>query len=333
MHHHLTASRLTRRQLIAAGLASLCAAPLAQAQQPFPLQKPITLIVPFAPGGGNDILARAIAPLLSERLGQSVIVDNRPGAGGNIGTDAVARAPADGYTVLIASNQVTINPAIGVKTPFSLEKDFVAVSQLASVPIVLVCNPAQPYKTLDEFLRYARAHSGELSYSSPGNGTPQHLAGEVFANLAKTQMTHVPYRGTGPAITDVVGGQVPLTFGTLASVLPFIQGGKLRPLGIAGQSKAAALPQLPTFGEVGLKNYEAALWYSLLAPARTPKAVVDQLNAAVVQALQQPQVRERLKQQGFETRSSTPAEARQLLDQDLLRWARLVGELNIKIEQ
>jgi tripartite-type tricarboxylate transporter receptor subunit TctC len=331
--HTFPMTTLTRRLLIASTVATCAGLPLAHAQQPYPLQKPITLVVPFAPGGGNDILARAIAPVLAERLGQSVIVDNKPGAGGNIGTDTVARAAADGYTVLIASNQVTINPAIGVKTPFSLEKDFVAISQLASVPIVLVSNPGQPYKTLEEFVSYARAHSGVLSYSSPGNGTPQHLAGEVFANLGKTQMTHVPYRGTGPAITDVVGGQVPLTFGTLASVLPFIQAGKLRPLGIAGQSRALALPQLPTFGDVGLKNYEAALWYSLLAPAKTPKAIVDQLNAAVVQALAQPQVRDRLTQQGFEPRTSTPAQARQLLDQDLVRWAKLVTELNIKIEQ
>ncbi|MGV3494311.1 MAG: tripartite tricarboxylate transporter substrate binding protein [Ramlibacter sp.] len=320
-----------RRRLVAAMAATVLAGP-AMAQAPYP-SRPITLIVPFAPGGGNDILARAIAPLLAERLGQPVVVDNKPGAGGNIGTDLAARAQPDGHTLLIASNQVTINPAIGVKTPFTLEKDFAPVSQIASVPIVLVAHPEQPYKTLDEFVRFARAHSGKLAYSSPGNGTPQHLAGEVFANLAKTQLTHVPYRGTGPAIADVVGGQVPLTFATMASVMPFIESGKLRALGIAGQSRAAALPQLPTFGDVGFKNYEAALWYSLLAPARTPAAVVDKINAAVVQALQQPAVRDRLVQQGFEPRTSTPAQARTLLEQDLVRWARLVSDLNIKIEQ
>ncbi|WP_326542544.1 tripartite tricarboxylate transporter substrate binding protein [Pseudorhodoferax sp.] len=325
---------LQRRRMVttlAATAATLLAGP-AWAQAPYP-SRPITLVVPFAPGGGNDILARAIAPLLAERLGQPVVVGNKPGAGGNIGTDAVARAQPDGHTLLIASNQVTINPAIGVRTPFTLEKDFAPVSQIASVPIVLVAHPEQPYKTLDEFVRYARANSGKLAYSSPGNGTPQHLAGEVFANLAKTQLMHVPYRGTGPAIADVVGGQVPLTFATMASVMPFVESGKLRALGIAGQSRAATLPQLPTFGDAGFKNYEAALWYSLLAPARTPPAVVAQVNAALVQALQQPAVRERLVQQGFEPRTSTPAQARTLLEQDLVRWARVVSELHIKIEQ
>ncbi len=329
MNHMLQRRRMVTT--LAATAATLLAGP-AWAQAPYP-SRPITLVVPFAPGGGNDILARAIAPLLAERLGQPVVVGNKPGAGGNIGTDAVARAQPDGHTLLIASNQVTINPAIGVRTPFTLEKDFAPVSQIASVPIVLVAHPEQPYKTLDEFVRYARANSGKLAYSSPGNGTPQHLAGEVFANLAKTQLMHVPYRGTGPAIADVVGGQVPLTFATMASVMPFVESGKLRALGIAGQSRAATLPQLPTFGDAGFKNYEAALWYSLLAPARTPPAVVAQVNAALVQALQQPAVRERLVQQGFEPRTSTPAQARTLLEQDLVRWARVVSELHIKIEQ
>ena len=326
---------INRRRLLVAALAApvLSTTVLsARAQAPFP-SRTITLVVPFAPGGGNDILARAIAPMLAERLRQTVVVDNKPGAGGNIGADFVARAQPDGHTLLIASNQVTINPAIGVKTPFTLEKDFAPVSQIASVPIVLVSHPDQPYRTLDEFVRYARANSGKLAYSSPGNGTPQHLAGEVFANLAKTQLMHVPYRGTGPAIADVVGGQVPLTFATMASVLPFIESGKLRALGIAGQTRAATLPQLPTFGDAGFKNYEAALWYSLLAPARTPPAIVEQVNAALVQALAQPAVRERLVKQGFEPRSSTPAQARQLLEQDLARWARVVSDLNIKIEQ
>jgi tripartite-type tricarboxylate transporter receptor subunit TctC len=322
---------IQRRRLLAAATAALLAGP-ALAQAPYP-SRPITLVVPFAPGGGNDILARAIAPLLAERLGQPVVVDNKPGAGGNIGTDFVARAQPDGLTLLIASNQVTINPAIGVKTPFTLEKDFAPISQIASVPIVLVAHPEQPYRTLEDFVRFARANSGKLAYSSPGNGTPQHLAGEVFANLAKTQLMHVPYRGTGPAIADVVGSQVPLTFATMASVLPFIESGKLRALGIAGQSRAAALPQLPTFGDLGFKNYEAALWYSLLAPARTPPVIVDQINAALVQALQQPPVRDKLAKQGFEPRSSTVAQARTLLEQDLVRWARVVTELNIKIEQ
>lgn len=301
--------------------------------QTYPAKKPITLVVPFAPGGGNDILARAIGPQLSQILGQTVIIENKPGAGGNIGTDTVARAPADGYTLLIASNQVTINPAIGVKTPFKLEKDFAPVGMIASVPIVLVSNPSEPYKNLTEFLQYAKSNPGKLSYSSPGNGTPQHLAGEVFAHMVKTQLVHVPYRGTSPAIADVVGGQVPISFATMASVMPFIEAGKLRPLGIAGQSKASALPTLPTFGEAGLKGYEAALWYSLLVPAQTPKPVIAKLNAALIQVLTSPQITEKLGKQGFETTPSSPEQLKELIDKDLARWARVIGESNIKVEQ
>jgi tripartite-type tricarboxylate transporter receptor subunit TctC len=310
----------------------VAAAPASHAQ-PYPAQKPITLVVPFAPGGGNDILARAIGPRLSQILKQTVIIENKPGAGGNVGTDAVARAPADGYTLLIASNQVTMNPALGIKTPFKIEKDFAPVGIIASVPIVLVANPGEPYKTLPEFVQYAKAHPGKLSYSSPGNGTPQHLAGEVLGHLLKTQMVHVPYRGTGPAIADLIGAQVQISFGTMASVLPYIQAGKLRPLAIAGQKRSTTLPQLPTFGEAGLTNYEAALWYSLLVPAQTPKPVIERLNAALLQVLKSPQTEEQLARQGFETATSTPDELKALIEKDLARWSRVISEHNIKIEQ
>ena len=327
MHHpfHRTALPFVAALLVAA-------APSSQAQ-PYPAQKPITLVVPFAPGGGNDILARAIGPRLAQILNQTVIIDNKPGAGGNIGSDAVARAPADGYTLLIASNQITMNPALGIKTPFKVEKDFAPVGMIASVPIVLVANSGEPYKTLPDFLQYAKAHPGKLTYSSPGNGTPQHLAGEVLSHLLKTQLVHVPYRGTGPAIADLIGGQVQISFGTMASVLPYIQAGRLRPLGIAGQKRSTTLPQLPTFGEAGLKNYEAALWYSLLVPAQTPKPVIARLNAALVQVLKTPQTEEQLGKQGFETATSSPDELKALIEQDLARWARVISEHNIKIEQ
>ena len=323
---------LRRTALSALVALFLAAAPAARAQ-PYPAQKPITLVVPFAPGGGNDILARAIGPRLSQILNQAVIVENKPGAGGNVGTDAVARAPGDGYTLLIASNQITMNPALGIKTPFKVEKDFAPVGMIASVPIVLVANTAEPYQSLADFMQYAKAHPGKLSYSSPGNGTPQHLAGEVLGHLLKTPLVHVPYRGTGPAIADVIGGQVQISFGTMASVLPYLQAGRLRPLGIAGQNRSTTLPQLPTFGEAGLKNYEAALWYSLLVPAKTPRPVIDRLNAALVQVLKTPQTAQQLATQGFETTTSSPEELKVLIDKDLARWARVISEHNIKIEQ
>jgi tripartite-type tricarboxylate transporter receptor subunit TctC len=295
--------------------------------------KGLRIVVPFAPGGGNDILARVIAPRLSEILGQPVIVDNRPGAGGNIGTEMVARAGPDGYTILMASNQVTINPAAGVKLAFELERDFAPVGMVASVPIILVANPQQPYKTLQEFIAYVKAHPRTVNYSSPGTGTPQHLAGELFARLTKTDLTHVPYKGTGPAISDVVGGQVQISFATLASVQSFIQNGRLKAIGIAGDQRAASLPELPTFVEAGLRGYEAALWYSLLVPAATPRPAIARLNAALEQALSTVAVRERLVAQGFDPQTSTPEQLAQRIKQDLARWDRVVRESGIKLEQ
>lgn len=321
----------SRRRALAAAMLLLLGTTAATAQN-FPTQ-PIKLIVPFAPGGGNDLLARAIAPRMAEILGQPVVVDNRPGAGGNLGTDLVAKAPADGHTILIASNQITINPALGVKTPFQIERDFAPVGQIASVPIVLVANKAQPFNTMPEFIRYVKANPGKLSYSSPGNGTPQHLAGEVFARMTKSFMVHIPYRGTGPAVADVVGDQVQVTFGTLASVMSFLEAGKLKPIGVAAPQPSKMLPGVASFGDSGLKGYDAELWYCLLAPAKTPAPVVAKLNAALNQALQTPKVAQQLAKQGFETATSTPEQLRARIAGDLQRWGRVVAEHQIRVEQ
>ena len=314
---------------MAAALVFGAAAPTS-AQQAFP-SKPITLVVPFSPGGGNDILARAIAPKMGQILGTTVIVDNKPGAGGNLGTDYVAHAAPDGHTVVIASSQVTMNPFLGMKVPFKIESDFEPVGLIASVPIMLVANNEQPFKTLKEFIQYSKANPGKLSYSSPGNGTPQHMAGEVYAKLSKTELLHVPYRGTGPSIGDLIGGQVQISFATYASAIQHVQSGKLRALGIAGQKRTPLMPDLPTFAESGLPTYDAELWYSLLAPAKTPKAVVDKLNAALATALKSPDVMKQLAQQGFETRTSTPAELKTYIGKEMARWERVITENNIKI--
>ncbi len=308
----------------------LSAATAAHAQQPYPA-KPVTLVVPFAPGGGNDILARAVAPRMGQILGTTVVVDNRPGAGGNLGADFVARAAADGYTVVIASSQVTMNPFLGMKVPFRIESDFEPVGLIASVPIMLVSNIAEPFKTLKEFIDYSKANPGKLSYSSPGNGTPQHMAGEVFAKLAKTEMLDVPYRGTGPSISDLIGGQVQVSFATFASAIQHVDAGKLRALGIAGQKRTALMPDLPTFAESGLPSYDAELWYSLLAPAKTPKAIVDKLNAALIGALKSSEVTSQLTQQGFETRPSTPDELKAHIAKDMVRWQRVITDNRIKV--
>jgi len=319
-----------RRAVLAAALTAALALPVL-GQPVFPQHRPITLVVPFAPGGGNDILARAIAPRMSQLLGQTVIIENKPGAGGNLGTDQVAHATPDGYTIVIASSQVTMNPFLDMKVPFKIERDFEPVGLLASVPLLLVANTEQPYKTLQEFMAYSKANPGKLSYSSPGNGTPQHLAGEVFAKLNKTEMVHVPYRGTGPSISDLIGGQVQVSFATFASAAPHVRAGKLRALGIAGQKRSALMPELPTFGDAGMKNYEAGLWYSLLAPVGTPKPVVDKLNEAMVAALKDPAVIRQLEQQGFETLSSTPAELKSFMAKELARWERVIKDNQIKV--
>ncbi|NML17931.1 tripartite tricarboxylate transporter substrate binding protein [Azohydromonas caseinilytica] len=324
---------IPRRTALAAAVACTAAALALPAlgQAAFPKQKPITLVVPFSPGGGNDILARAVAPKLGQLLGQTIVIENKPGAGGNLGTELVARAEADGYTLVIASSQVTMNPFLGMKVPFRIERDFEPVGRMASVPLVLVSHPGEPYRTLQEFMAYSRAHPGKLSYSSPGNGTPQHLAGEVFAKLNKTEMLHVPYRGTGLSVTDLIAGQVQVSFATYASVAQHIQAGKVRALGIAGQKRTPLAPELPTFGDAGLKHYDASLWYSLLAPARTPPDVVARVNEAMVSALNDPAVAKQLAQQGFETQPSTPAELKVFLASELKRWERVINDNHIKV--
>jgi tripartite-type tricarboxylate transporter receptor subunit TctC len=328
----MTIPRHSRRDVALAAAALITALALPAFGQPaFPQGKPITLVVPFAPGGGNDILARAIAPRMSQLLGQVIVIENKPGAGGNLGADQVAHAAPDGHTIVIASSQVTMNPFLEMKVPFRIERDFAPVGLLASVPLLLVANPQQPYKTLPEFMTYARSHPGKLSYSSPGNGTPQHLAGEVFAKLNKSEMLHVPYRGTGPSIADLIGGQVQVSFATFASVAPHVQAGKLRAIGIAGQKRSALMPDLPTFGDAGMTNYEASLWYSLLAPAGTPKPAIDKLNAAMVAAVKDPAVARQLEQQGFETLASTPAELQAYIAKDLARWERVIKDNQIKV--
>jgi tripartite-type tricarboxylate transporter receptor subunit TctC len=328
----MTTTPTTRRSLIASAAALLAALALPAAAQPaFPQNKPITLVVPFAPGGGNDILARAIAPKMAQLLGQTVVIENKPGAGGNLGADAVARAAPDGHTIVIASSQVTMNPFLEMKVPFKIERDFEPIGQVAAVPMLLVVNVDQPYRTLPEFIAHARAHPGKLSYSSPGNGTPQHLAGEVFAKLVKTELLHVPYRGTGPSVSDLIAGQVQVSFATFASVAPHVQAGKLRALGVAGQKRTPLMPELPTFGDAGVKNYDASLWYSLLAPARTPKAVVDKLNEALLAALKDAAVARQLEQQGFEVQGSSPSELKAFIAKELARWERVIKDNNIKV--
>lgn len=315
-------------------IASLLAAPLAAAQsaaQSFP-NKPIRFVVPFPPGGGNDILARALAPKMSEILGQQVVIDNRAGAGGNIGADFVAKSPPDGYTIVIASNQVTMNPWIYSKLPFDIAKDFSPIAQIASVPMLLAINPEVPAKDLKEFIALAKAKPGSLNYSTPGLGTPQHIAFEVFNFDAGVKVTHVPYKGTSPSIVDLIGGQVQATIGTMASLEQHVKSGKVRAIAVSTPQRSPAMPNIPTIEEGGLKGYNVPLWYSVLAPANTPKEIVSKISASIRDALRDPQTKAQLERQGFVESYLDPAQMTALIKQDLTYWQKAIKNIGLKLD-
>jgi len=297
---------------------------------------PVRFVVPFTPGGGNDILARTLAPHLAEKLHRNVIVENKPGAGGNIGTAFVANAKPDGNTILIAGSQITTQPALGMKTSFDIQKDLAPVGMIAEVPMIFVVNPKMPYKTMEEFIHYAKKHPNEINYSSPGIGVPQHLAGELLAGLAKIDITHVPYQGTGPSVADVIGGQIQSTFGSMGSVLPQIQNGTLRALGTARSKRTSVLPEIPAFSEVkegNMNQYNASLWFSVMAPAGTPGEKINSLNAAINAALDSPDVQKKLSEQGFEISKSTPQELGKIIDSDLALWKKVAEDNNLSTKQ
>ena len=299
--------------------------------QKFP-DKPIRFIVPFPPGGGNDILARALAPKMAELLGQPVLIDNRAGAGGNIGADAAAKAAPDGYTIVIASNQVTINPWLIAKLPFDIEKDFAPVALVASVPMLLAVNPAVPAQNIRELIALARASPGKLNHGTPGNGTPQHIAFEVFNHAAGVQIAHIPYKGTGPVIADLLGGQVQAAIGTMASMEPHVKAGKLRALGVTTPKRSAAMPSVPTIAEAALPGFEVPLWYSILAPAGTPREIVTRLSAEIASTLATPEIRDRLVTQGFEVSYLNAEQMGELIRRDIARWQKSVKDIGLKLE-
>ena len=315
-------------------IASLMASPLVGAQsaaQSFP-NKPIRFVVPFPPGGGNDILARALAPKMSEILGQQVVIDNRAGAGGNIGADFVAKSPPDGYTIVIASNQVTMNPWIYSKLPFDIAKDFSPIAQIASVPMLLAINPEVPAKNLKEFIALAKAKPGSLNYSTPGLGTPQHIAFEVFNFDAGVKVTHVPYKGTSPSIVDLIGGQVQATIGTMASLEQHVKTGKVRAIAVSTPQRSPTMPDVPTIEEGGLEGYNVPLWYSVLAPANTPKEIVAKISASIRDALRDPQTKAQLAKQGFVESYLDPAQMTALIKQDLTYWQKAIKNIGLKLD-
>jgi len=316
-------------RLLATLVVAACAT-LAHAQS-YPV-KPIRFIVPFPPGGGTDILGRALAPKVSEGIGQQVVVENRGGAGGNIGSEYVARAPADGYTLLLGANTLAINASLYAKLGFDPVADFAPVIRLAVGPMVMVAHPSVPVRNVVELIAAAKKEPAKFNISSPGNGTPHHIAGELFNRMAGTSITHIPYKGGGPALADVLAGQTQLSVLTLGTAQPHINSGKLRAVGIASPKRSQAAPDIPTIGESGVPGYEAELWYGLFVPAGTPREVINRLHAEFARAIAAPDVASRLAAQGFEVLTSTPDELGRALKVDLEKYAKVIREGNMKAE-
>ena len=295
--------------------------------------KPISLIVPFPTGGTTDVLARALGDELSKSLGQTVIVENRPGAGATIGADYVAKARPDGYTLLMGAVHHTIATSVYDRLPYDFQKDLAPVSTMAMVPNVLVVNAERtPAKTVAELVALAKASSVEFAYGSNGNGTAQHLIGTQFQSSTGVELLHVPYRGSGPLTTDLLGGQVAMSFDTLTPVLPHIQAGKLTALAVTTAKRASALPDTPTLEEAGLKDFDIGTWFGVLAPAGTPEAIVERLNKEINNILAQPEFQNRMRQQGAEPMMGSPADFAKRIDEETKKFAALVKEANVKIE-
>lgn len=301
------------------------------AAQSFP-NRPITIIVTFPPGGGTDLLARKLGALMQQRLGQAVVVENRPGASGNIGARAVADAAPDGYTLLMVNSSFAINPGVYGNLGFDPKGDFQAVINVAFVPSVLIVPQDSPYRTLTDWMDAGRKPGAILPFASCGNGTPQHLAGEMLTADAHLPVQHVPYRGCGPALTDVLTGQVPMGIVTASSASPFLQAGKLRALAVTSPQRSTLMADVPTVAEQGMPGYELDQWHGLLAPAQTPKDIVAKLNRTVAQVMKQPDVRRDLLQLGFNPTTSTSVEFQSLIGQDIDRFASLTQRIGLRAD-
>jgi tripartite-type tricarboxylate transporter receptor subunit TctC len=293
--------------------------------------RPVTIIVPFAPGGGSDSVARIVAAKLTEVLNVQFIVDNKGGGGTNIGNEAAARAKPDGYTLLLGQVTLGINPTLYPKLGYDVRK-FEPVAMIATTPTVLVVNPSLPAKSVQELIDLAKAKPGTLHFASGGNGTSVHLAGELFKRMMGVDLVHVPYRGSGPAVTDLLSGTVQMMFDTAPSASSHAKSGRLRALAVTGSARLPELPDVPTFAELGFKEFDAPAWYGLLAPAGTPASAIKVLNEAVDKVLNDPAVRKRLQDLGAEPSPGSPEQLRAFLDGELERWGRVIREVNVKLE-
>ena len=321
-----------RRFFGAVAAALALAASFGAAAQPAYPDKPIRFIVPYPPGGGTDVIARIVQDRFAQQIGQPVIIENRGGAAGSLGTDIAAKSAADGYTVLFTLSSHTINPAIYPKLPFDTVKDFLPVGTVASLPQILVANPQLPVANVAELIALAKAKPDTLAFASVGNGSPGHLAGELFKLRTGTKMTHVPYRGGGPAVTDVMGGQVPLLWVSIPAAAQFVKQGRLKALAVSTTKRSAAFPDVPTMQEAGVADFDVDSWYAMFVPAKTPKPIVDKLNAALNAVVVDPAIKEKLLQQGSEGVGGTPEQLAKVVDAELPRWQKLAKEAAIRAE-
>ena len=317
-------TRTTRRAAIGAIALAAATLSLGAAAQAYPT-KPITIVVPFSAGGTTDILARLVGQYLTTELGQPVVVDNKAGAGGNIGGALAAKAPADGYTLFMGTvGTHAINAALYKKMPFDHVKDFAPLSRVANVPNLLVSHPSQPFKTVPEMIAYAKANPGKINFGSPGNGASPHLSGELFKSMAKVELTHIPYKGSAPAVSDLLGNQIAIMFDNMPSVIPHVRSGKLRAIAISTAKRSPELPDVPTIAEAGVPGYEAVSWFGLFAPAATPKPVLDKLSAALSKVLANPEVQKKISAQGGETVNETPAQFAAFIRSETTKWGKVL---------
>ena len=311
--------------LLLAWVAALV--PLQASGQPYP-NHPIRLVVGFAPGGGTDIIARLTAQYLSARIGQPVVVDNKPGAGGNIASEIVAKAPPDGYTLLLAPNTVTITPYLYRKVDVDVTRELRGVGMIATSPIIIVANPAIPVHNLAELMVYAKQNPGKLTYGTPGIGTPQHLAVELFKSMAGVDLVHVPYKGSSQSLADLIAGHIALASAAINSAEPFIKSGKVRGIAVADGKRVSALKELPAIGEV-VNGYEVGIWYGIMAPAQTPRDIVTRLNQELAKAVASPEMAERMSAQGYETVIGSSDDMDATVRADLDKWGKVVKSAGI----
>lgn len=328
----MQAPNRTRRRIVvaAAAVGVVATVPFASAQE-WP-SRPIRVVVPYPPAGGTDVVFRIIADPLAAELGQPIVVENRGGAAGNVGTDVAAKAAPDGYTFLFTLSSHTINPKLYDKLPFDVERDFVAVGRAASIPQLIAVHPSVKATSVKDLIALAKAEPGKLSFASVGTGSPSHIAGELLKLRTGIDMVHVPYKGGGPAVTDTIGGQVPVLFVSMPAAWQHVKSGRLRALAVTSDKRSVVAPDLPTLGDAGIADCVVNSWYGAFAPAKTPPAIVQKFNAAMVKVLERPDVREKLLAQGAEAAPSSAAELDGIVKDELRKWEMVIREAKIKPE-